>query len=99
MSEIKEITVIILKHLSDALLSAASELSKGKNSDPIIANCFEPLAIGIDVLFDHKKRRIWATIIKIEGDELTVENTPLDKTYTISTSQVILRSDIAYEID
>jgi len=45
MSEIKEITVIILKHLSDALLSAASELSKGKNSDPIIANCFEPLAM------------------------------------------------------
>jgi hypothetical protein len=100
MSEFKEISVIVLKHLSDALLSAARDISKsmGKNT-PIIASTPPPLACGISVLFEIKKRRYWATIIKIEGDILTVENKSVKKTFDISTSEVILRSDIDYDID
>lgn len=99
MSELKEIATVILKHLSDALLRASHELSGSVKNDPIIENFLPPLAIGIDVLFASKKRRYWATIIKIEGDLLTVENKAIAKTFTISTSDVIRRSDIAYDID
>jgi hypothetical protein len=99
MSELKEIASVILKHLSDALLSAAYELAGKSKSSPIIVNSLPPLVIGIDVLFAVKKRRYWATIIEIEGDQLTVENKAVAKTFTISTSDVIRRSDIAYDID
>ena len=100
MSEIKEISVIVLKHLSDALLSAARDISKsmGKNT-PIIESSPPPLTVGVSVLFQVKKRRYWAEIIKIEGDILTVENKSVGKTFDISTSEVILRSDIDYDID
>ena len=100
MSEIKEISVIVLKHLSDALLSAARDISKsmGKNL-PIIESSPPPLTVGISVLFQVKKRRYWAEIIKIEGDILTVENKAVGKTFDISTSEVILRNDINYDID
>lgn len=100
MSEIKEISVILLKHLSDALLSAARDISKsmGKNI-PIIENSPAPFSCGISVLFERGKRRYWAEIIKIDGDTLTVENKAISKTFDISMSEVILRKDINYDID
>ncbi|NUN66340.1 hypothetical protein HCU40_16670 [Pseudanabaena biceps] len=100
MSELKEISVIMLKHLSKALLSAAHEISKslGKNH-PIIESSPPPLDCGISVLFQYKTRRYWAEIIKIDGDMLTVENKSVAKTFTISTSEVISRDDINYPID
>lgn len=100
MSEIKEISVILLKHLSDALLSAARDISKsmGKNT-PIIESSAPPLTVGISVLFQFKKRRYWAEIIKIDGDILTVENKSVNKIFDISTSEVIRRNDINYDID
>ncbi len=100
MSELKEMSVILLTNLSKALLYTAQEIAKSIGKEiPIIVNTPPPLAIGISVLFDHKKRRYWAEIIKIEDDILTVQNKVVGKTFTISTSQVIMRSDINYDID
>ncbi len=100
MSELKEISVILLTKLSKALLSAAQDISKTMQKDyPIIVNTPPEFTCGLAVLFQYKKRRYWADIIKIEGDILTVENKVVGKTFTISTSEVILRSDINYDID
>jgi hypothetical protein len=100
MSELKEMSVILLTNLSKALLRTAQDISKSMGKDlPIITNNPPPLTVGLDVLFDSKKRRYWAEIIKIEGDILTAENKMAGKTFTISTSQVLARSDIPYEVD
>jgi hypothetical protein len=100
MSELKEISVILFTHLSKAFTSAARDISKSMGkSDPIIENSAPPFVCGISVLFNHKRRRYWATITKIDGDILTVENAAVGKTFTISTSEVVLRNDIDYDID
>lgn len=93
MSELTEIAVVILKHLSDALLSASYELSKSKKSDAIIASSKTEEAIlnvGVHVMFQLKNgKKYGATVNKIDGDRLEVENKVLDKSWTISTSDVI----------
>lgn len=94
MSELKEIASVILKHLSDALLSAAHELSKdGEKSAPIIKSSEpEKLEIkeGIHVGFATKRgKRYGAIVTKIDGDLLEVHNPVLGKTWTISKSEVI----------
>lgn len=94
MSELKEIAAIILKHLSDALLSAAYELSKTTLKDsPIIVNSEpEKLEIkeGLHVTFVSKRGKKYGAIInKVEGDTLEVENVPLGKKWTISKSEVL----------
>jgi hypothetical protein len=94
MSELKEIASVILKHLSDALLSAAHELSKeGKKSAPIIESSeSEQLEIkeGVHVDFLSKRgKRYGAIVKKVDGDRLEVFNAPLGKTWTISKSEVI----------
>lgn len=100
MSELKEMSVLLLTNLSKALLRTAQDIAKSMGKEiPIIASIPPPLTVGLSVLFDHKKRRYWATIIEIDGDILTVENKVVRKTFAISTSQVIMRSDIDYDID
>ncbi|WP_103668426.1 hypothetical protein [Pseudanabaena sp. BC1403] len=93
MSELTEIAAIILKHLSDAMLSAASELSKGKNSNPIIESSKPETAIlnvGSHVIFELKNgKRYGAIVNKLDGDRLEVENKELGKIWTISTSEIV----------
>lgn len=93
MSELTEMAVIILKHLSDALLSAANEISKSKNPDPIIASSKrEPVSlnVGVHVIFQLKNgKRYGATVNKIDGDRLEVENKVIGKSWTISKSDVL----------
>lgn len=93
MSELTEIAVIILKHLSDALLSASHELSKSKKSDAIIASSKPEeasLNVGVHVMFQLKNgKKYGATVNKIDGDRLDVENKVLGKNWTISKSDVI----------
>ncbi|TYQ29445.1 hypothetical protein PseudUWO311_00675 [Pseudanabaena sp. UWO311] len=102
MSELTEIAAIILKHLSDAMLSAASELSKGKNSDPIIESSKPETAIlnvGCHVIFDLKNgKRYGAIVNKLDGDRLEVENKEIGKSWTISISDVIqvVKGDFYY---
>jgi hypothetical protein len=100
MSELKEMSIILFTNLSKALLRTAQEISKSMEKEiPIITNNPPPLTVGLDVLIAYKKRRYWAAIIKIDGDILTVENKVVGLTLDISTSQVIMRSDIDYDID
>ena len=57
MSELTEIAVIILKHLSDALLSASHELSKSKKPDATIESLKPDVAslnVGVHVMFQLK---------------------------------------------
>ena len=102
MSELKEIAAIILKHLSDAMLSAASELSKGKNSNPIIESSKPETAIlnvGSHVIFELKNgKRYGAIVNKLDGDRLEVENKEICKSWTISISDVIqvVKGDFYY---
>jgi hypothetical protein len=102
MSELTEIAAIILKHLSDAMLSAASELSKGKNSNPIIESSKPETAIlnvGSHVIFELKNgKRYGAIVNKLNGDRLEVENKEIGKSWTISISDVIqvVKGDFYY---
>jgi hypothetical protein len=93
MSELTEMTVIILKHLSDALLSASHEISKQKKSDPIIESSKPETAIlnvGSHVMFELKNgKRYGAIVNKLDGDRLEVENKELGKVWTISTSEIV----------
>ena len=72
-------TVIILKHLSDALLSASHEISKQKKSDPIIESSKPETAIlnvGCHVMFELKSgKRYGAIVNKLDGDRLEVLQT------------------------
>jgi hypothetical protein len=94
MSELKEIAAIILKHLSDALLSAAYELTQSSQKpDPIIVNS-DPKELvikeGAHVTFAVKKgKRYGAIVNKIDGDLLEVENNVIGKSWTISRSDVL----------
>lgn len=96
MSELTEIAVVILKHLSDALLSASYELSKSKKSDSIIASTFienpkiETLKTGDHVLFSVKNRRYWGTITLINGDKVELQNRVLQRSWVIASNQILL---------
>ena len=102
MSELTEMTVIILKHLSDALLSASHEISKQKKSDPIIESSKPETAIlnvGSHVMFELKSgKRYGAIVNKLDGDRLEVENKEICKSWTISISDVIqvVKGDFYY---
>jgi hypothetical protein len=93
MSELTEIAAIILKHLSDALLSASHEISNKKKSDPIIESSKPETAIlnvGSHVMFELKSgKRYGAIVNKLDGDRLEVENKELGKVWTISTSEIV----------
>ena len=102
MSELTEIAAIILKHLSDALLSASHEISKQKKSDPIIESSKPETAIlnvGCHVMFELKNgKRYGAIVNKLDGDRLEVENKEICKSWTISISDVIqvVKGDFYY---
>lgn len=94
MSELKEIAAVILKHLSDALLSAACELSStNSKNDPIIESSEpEKLEIkeGIHVVFALKRGKKGAGFVnKIDGDLIEVTNDVIGKTWTIQRSDVL----------
>lgn len=97
MSELKEIAAIILKHLSDALLSAAHELQTSKNTDPIIASLktkFVSLKVGVHVVFEALNgKRYGATVDKIDGDSIEVSNDIIGKSWTVKQSDIINISD------
>lgn len=94
MSELKEIASVILKHLSDALLSAAHELSEGSAKSTPIIESSEPEKLeikeGVHVTFATKRgKRYGAIVNKVNGDQLEVTNKVIGKTWTISRSEVI----------
>jgi len=93
MSELKEIASVILKHLSDALLSAAHELSKQNKSDPIIATANREsvsLEVGVHVVFELKKgKRFGGTVTKIDGDLVEVVNKVIGKIWVIHRSSIL----------
>lgn len=94
MSELKEIASVILKHLSDALLSAAYELSNtDSKKNPIIVNSeAEKLEIkeGIHVVFALKRGKKGAGFVnKIDGDLIEVTNDVIGKTWTVHKSDVL----------
>jgi hypothetical protein len=91
MPELKEIAAIILKHLSDALLSAAYELTQSSQKpDPIIDPKELVIKEGAHVTFAVKKgKRYGAIVNKIDGDSLEVENGVIGKRWIISRSDVL----------
>jgi hypothetical protein len=94
MSELKEIAVIILKHLSDALLSAACELSNvNSKNNPIIVNSEAEkleIKVGVHVIFALKRGKKGAGIVnKVDGDLLEVSNKVTGKTWTVQKSEVL----------
>lgn len=91
MSELKEIAAIILKHLSDAMLSASHELSNSTpKNDPIIASSEpEKLEIkeGIHVTFTLKRGKKGSGFVnKVDGDLIEVCNQVIGKTWTVKRS-------------
>jgi len=94
MSELTKIASILCKHLSDALLSAASELSRDTSEkNPIIVSSkpnIASLAIGNHVTFELRSgKRYGGKVVKIDGGLVDIENEAISKSWTISTSQVI----------
>ena len=94
MSELKEIAVIILKHLSDALLSAACELSNANSKNNPIIESSEPEKLeikeGVHVIFSLKRGKKGAGIVnKVDGDLLEVSNKVTGKTWTVQKSEVL----------
>jgi len=98
MSELTKIASILCKHLSDALLSAASELSRDiSENNPIIVSLkpnIASLAIGNHVTFVLRSgKKYGGKVVRIDGDLIDIENEPMAKSWTISTSQIFDISD------
>lgn len=95
---ITQITVICAKELSDALLTIASKISAIESQDnPIIVSSkpnIASLAIGNHVVFILRSgKKYGGKVVRIDGDIIEVENEPMSKSWTISTSQLFDISD------
>ncbi len=90
MSELKEIAVVLFKHLSDALLSAASELSKQNSITVNSKRELVSLEVGVHVVFQLKEgKRFGGKVKKIDGDTIEVHNEPMGKSWVTPISSIV----------
>ncbi len=93
--QITKIIIVSCKYLGKALLDIAHDLDKPNTQASIIdslALCPPEkgdLNVGDSVMIQVKKRRYTGTIESINGDEITLTNQPLGKTWTVNFTDVI----------
>jgi|GEM_PF-3065076 ribosome maturation factor RimP len=93
--QITKIIIVTCKHLGKALTGIALDLEL-PNSQASIIDSLElcppdkyDLFVGDRVMINVKKNRITGTIDSINGDEITLTNKPLGKTWTVNFKDII----------
>jgi hypothetical protein len=110
MSELTEIAAILFRNLSDAFLTTANQLSsskpftQAKPKPEVVENPdFASLEIGDFIYFStihrNQPKRCAGIITDISGEEITVTNDVLNKTWKTTPDQVVYKLLHAYEIE
>lgn len=93
--QITKIIIVSCKYLGKALMDIAFELETPISKAPIIDSLElcppekGDLNVGDSIMIQVKKRRFTGKIDSINGDEITLTNQPLGKTWTVNFTDVI----------
>jgi hypothetical protein len=97
--QITKIIIVSCKYLGKALIDIAHDLEI-PNSQATIIDSLElcppdkyDLFVGDRVMIEVRKKRITGTIDSINGDEITLTNKPLGKTWTVNFTDIIHKHD------
>jgi ribosome maturation factor RimP len=97
--QITKIIIVSCKYLGKALMDIAFELETPISQAPIIDSLElcppdkYDLFVGDRVMIEVRKKRITGTIDSINGDEITLTNKPLGKTWTVNFTDIIHKHD------
>lgn len=97
--QITKIIIVSCKYLGKALMDIAFELETPISQAPIIDSLElcppdkYDLKVGDRVMIEVRKKRVTTVIDRINGDEITITNSVLGKTWTVNFTDIIHKHD------